>query len=156
MSHPQPFVDPRGQRFAAVVTSVVLAASLVTSATAAGPWILAVQAVVFVIGAGSLARHPYGLVFRRWVRPRLGAPTELEDAAAPRFAQLVGAVFAVAGLVGYVAGAPLVGQVATGLALVAALLNAAVGLCLGCELHLLIVRALGRPVRPRTVTPTAG
>ena len=37
---------------------------------------------------------------------------------------------------------PAVGFVATGLALVAALLNAATGFCLGCELYLTARRAL--------------
>jgi hypothetical protein len=81
------------------------------------------------------------------VTPRLGPVTEREDEAPPRFAQLVGFGFALVGTLGYLAGAPLVGAVATGLALVAALLNAAAGFCLGCELYLLARRA--RPaVRP--------
>ena len=80
---------------------------------------------------------PTGVVFRRLVRPRLAPPAELEDAAPPRFAQGVGLVFAVVALVAYLAGATLLAQVAVGLALVAALLNAVFGLCLGCELYLL-------------------
>ena len=55
------------------------------------------------------------------------------------------AVFAVVGAAGYLLGAPALGAVATGLALVAALLNAATGFCLGCELYLIARRAL--PVR---------
>ena len=49
----------------------------------------------------------------------------------------------------------MVGLVATGFALAAALLNAVFGYCLGCELHLLLVRALGRPIGPRFVTPSS-
>lgn len=147
------FVDPRGLRFGAAVTSVVLAITIVTSAW----WLLAVQAVVFALGAVDLRRQPYGIVFRTLVRPRLGPPPELEAAAPPQFAQLVGLVFTVAGLVFYVAGVPLVGAILAGLALVAALLNAVFALCLGCELHLLLVRALGRPLGPRFVpTSSAG
>ena len=93
------------------------------------------------------------MLFRRLVRPRLAAPAELEAAAPPQFAQLVGLVFAVVGVVGFLAGSPVLGLVATGFALVAALLNAVFGFCLGCELHLLLVRALGRPAGPRFVTP---
>jgi hypothetical protein len=74
------------------------------------------------------------------VRPRLAAPEHLEDPQPPRFAQAVGLGFAVVGLVGYLAGAPLVGAIATGFALVAALLNAVFGFCLGCELYLRIRR----------------
>ena len=44
------------------------------------------------------------------------------------------------GLAGYFTGATVLGVVATGFALVAAFVNAAVGLCLGCEAYLLIQR----------------
>jgi hypothetical protein len=54
-------------------------------------------------------------------------------------------VFAVVGAAGYLLGAPVLGAVATGFALVAALLNAATGFCLGCELYLTVRRA--RPAR---------
>ena len=139
MSEPsaQKRVDPRGLRFAAGVTTVVLALTLVLN----NPWPLAVQAVVFAISvAFGVQASPYGLLFKRLIRPRLGPPKELEDAGPPRFAQLVGLVFAVAGLAGYLAGATVLGVVATGFALVAAFVNAAVGLCLGCEAYLLIHR----------------
>ena len=130
-------VDPRGLRFAAGVTTVVLALTLVLN----NPWPLAVQAAVFAISvAFGVQASPYGLLFKRLIRPRLGPPKELEDAAPPRFAQLVGLVFAVAGLIGYLTGATVLGVVATGFALVAAFVNAAVGLCLGCEAYLLIHR----------------
>jgi hypothetical protein len=134
---PHPKVDPRGLRFAAGVTTVLLALTLVTGSA----WPLAVQAVVFAISvAFGVRASPYGVVFKRLVRPRLGPPAELEDAAPPRFAQLVGLVFAVAGLTGYLTGATVLGVAATAFALVAAFVNAAVGLCLGCEAYLLIKR----------------
>jgi uncharacterized protein DUF4395 len=133
----RPQVDVRGPRFGAWVTTVVLAVVLVT-----GWWpLLAAQAVVFWVGAlAGLRWAPYGLVFRHLVAPRLGPVTEREDAAPPRFAQAVGGVFAVVGVVGFATGVAPLGLVATGLALVAALLNAAVGLCLGCEMYLLLRR----------------
>jgi hypothetical protein len=133
----QPQVDPRGLRFAAGVTTVLLALTLIFGS----PWILAVQTLVFAIAvAFGVQASPYGQVFKRLIRPRLGRPKELEDAAPPRFAQLVGLIFAVVGLVGYLTGATVLGVVATGFALVAAFVNAAVGLCLGCEAYLLIHR----------------
>ncbi len=145
------YVDPRGPRFGAAVTTVVLAVVLVTGSG----WLLAAQAVVFALGAIlGLARAPYGLLFRRLVRPRLGPPAELEAEAPPRFAQGVGLAFAVVGAVGYVTGITWLGIVATGFALAAAFLNAAFGYCLGCEMHLLLTRALGRPVT-RFAPPTA-
>jgi hypothetical protein len=130
-------VDPRGQRFAAAVTTIVLAVTLVTGSA----WPLAVQAVVFAVSvAFGVQASPYGLIFKQLIRPRLGPPKEFEDAAPPRFAQAVGLVFAVVGLAGYLSGATVLGVVATAFALVAAFVNAAVGLCLGCEAYLLIQR----------------
>jgi hypothetical protein len=137
LNTPRQQIDVRGPRFGAWITTVVLAVVLVT-----GWWpLLAAQAVVFAIGAfAGLGRAPYGLLFRHLVAPRLGPVTEREDPAPPRFAQAVGLAFAVLGVVGYAAGLTALGVVATALALVAALLNAAVGFCLGCEMYLLLRR----------------
>jgi hypothetical protein len=132
-------IDVRAPRFGAWVTSFVLAAALLTGSV----WVIAAQAVVFA--AGAAGRPPYGLLFKRFVAPRLGPPSATEDSRPPRFAQAVGLVFAVVGVVGYGSGVPVLGAVATAFALVAALLNASVGLCLGCELYLTWLRA--RPVR---------
>jgi hypothetical protein len=132
-------IDVRAPRFAAWLTSAVLAAVLLTGSGV----LLAVQAVVFAIGALAGMRYaPYGFVFRSLVAPRLGTVRERESEQPVRFAQFVGLLFAVVGTAGYLLGAPVLGAVATGLALVAALLNAAVGFCLGCELYLLVRRAL--------------
>jgi hypothetical protein len=130
-------IDPRGQRFAAAVTSVVLTVVLVL-----GSWVpLAAQAVVFAVGVVFGLRYaPYALLYKALVRPRLGPPAELEDDAPPRFAQGVGLAFALAGTAGYGLGVTWLGLVATALALVAAFLNAAFGFCLGCEMYLLIKR----------------
>lgn len=134
-------IDPRGPRFAATLTTLVLAAALLLAPSAATVTLLAVQLVVFAIGAvGGVQRTPYSWLFRTLLRPRLGKPAELEDAAPPQFAQAVGLVFAVVALVGYVAGVDLLGAVATGFALAAAFLNAAFGFCLGCEVYLLLQR----------------
>ncbi|MFJ4850281.1 MULTISPECIES: DUF4395 domain-containing protein [unclassified Streptomyces] len=133
-------IDARGPRFAASLTTVVLAAVLVTGSG----WLLAVQALVFAVGAALGVQHsPYGLLFRTVVRPRLGPPTETEDPAPPRFAQAVGLVFAVIGLVGWFAGPQWLGMAATGCALAAAFLNAVFAYCLGCEMYLLVRRTTG-------------
>lgn len=133
-----PVVDPRGLRFAATLTALVLALVLVTG----NGWLLAAQALVFALGA--VDQPPYGLVFRRFVRPRLGPPAELEDARPPRFAQVVGLVFAVTGVVGFAFGNGVVVLAAAAAALIAAFLNAAFGICLGCELYLLFRRTSSR------------
>ncbi|MDR8407234.1 DUF4395 domain-containing protein [Nonomuraea sp. 3-1Str] len=123
--------DPRALRFGAAVTTLVLALVLVTGSA----WLLAAQAVVFALGVAG--RSPYGMVFRALVR---SAPKVTEDARPPRFAQGVGLVFAVAGLAGLLAGITPLALGATAAALLAAFLNAAFGLCLGCETYLLIRR----------------
>jgi hypothetical protein len=131
-------VDVRGPRFTAWVTTVVLVAALVAAAFSwvAAAVILGIQTIVFAIGAWlGPAQHPYGLFFRRLVAPRLGPVTEREPVPPLKFAQLVGLVFAVVGTIGFAAGVPLLGLVATGFALAAAFLNAAFGICLGCQLY---------------------
>lgn len=126
-------IDPRGPRFGAAVTSVVLAAALVLSS----PVLLLLQAVAFAIGAfAGPARQPYGIVFRRFVRPRLAAPDHLEDPAAPRFAQACGLAFALVGLAGFALGATWLALAAIAAAFAAAFLNAAFNFCIGCEIYL--------------------
>jgi Ca2+/Na+ antiporter len=141
-------VDVRGPRFAAWVTTAVLVLALVVSAASplAAAVILGVQAVIFAIGAvGGPRRHPYGRVFAGVVAPRLGPVKEREPVAPLKFAQLVGLIFAVVGATAFAAGAFLVGVIATAFALVAAFLNAAFGICLGCQLYPLVARMRPTP-----------
>ena len=134
-------LDPRGPQFSAALTAIVLAAVLLTPPPV-GIVLLAAQAVIFALGAvRGVHTSPYAVLFRTLVRPRLSAPTEWEDPQPPRFAQAVGLGFALVGLVALLAGATVLGQVAVGAALVAALLNAVFAFCLGCEVYLLIRRA---------------
>ncbi|MGH3494201.1 MAG: DUF4395 domain-containing protein [Sciscionella sp.] len=143
-------IDPRGPRFVASLTTLVLAVALVAAPSPLTIVLLAVQATVFGIGVGGGIQHtPYSWVFRTFVRPRLAAPRELEDSAPPRFAQGLGLVFALLALVSYLAGAALLGSILTGLALAAAILNAAFGFCMGCEIYLLLKR-----LTPATITHT--
>jgi Ca2+/Na+ antiporter len=136
-------VDVRGPRFAAWVTTAVLVLTLIASAASplAAAIILGLQAVVFAIGAlAGPRRHPYGRLFANVVAPRLGPVKEREPVPPLKFAQLVGLVFAVVGAVAFAVGASLVGIIATACALAAAFLNAAFGICLGCQLYPLVVR----------------
>jgi hypothetical protein len=132
-----PGIDPRGPRFAAALTSVVLAVAVATGSV----WLLAAQVVVFALGSlvGPTAT-PYAAAFRRLVRPRIGPPTDLEDPRPPRFAQTVGLVVTGTGVLAAAAGLPAAVVVAGGIALVAALLNAVFDLCLGCEVYLRLAR----------------
>lgn len=135
-------IDPRGPRFGAGITTAVLAALLLLGPTSGlSAALLAIQTLAFAAGA-VLGPHaqPYGLIYRRFVRPRLGPPAELEDPAPPRFAQAVGLAFALVALVGLLAGLSIVFYFAIALALAAAFLNTAFDFCLGCEMYLLIKR----------------
>ena len=133
-------IDPRGPRVGAALTAALLVVVLLLpGATAAVA--LAVVAALFAVGAVRGAHGSVqGLLYRRLIRPRLAPPAELEDPRPPRFAQLVGLVVTGAGVLLAAAGVPAAVPVAAALALVAAVLNAAFGLCLGCELYLLGVR----------------
>ena len=139
MSAPQ--IDPRGQRFTASVNLVGFSVALVAAPSVLTKVLLLVLAAAFLFGTGAGPhRTPWALFYKLFIRPRLGAPKELEDAAPPRFAQGVGLAFTVVALVGYLSGATLLGAIATGFALAAAFLNAVFGYCLGCEVYLLIRR----------------
>jgi hypothetical protein len=130
-------LDPRGVRFAAAVTTVVLAIVLITGSG----WLVAAQAIAFALPAlFGMRLSPYGALFRALIRPRLGPPAETEDAAPVRFSQTVGLVFTVVAAVGYLSGVTALGIVATACALLAAFLNAAFGFCLGCEMYGLVTR----------------
>jgi len=141
-------VDVRGPRFTAWVTTVVIIATLIASAVSdvAAAVILGLEAVVFAIGAaGGPRRHPYGRIFATFVAPRLGPVTDREPVPPLKFAQLVGFLFAVVGAAGFAFGPPALGLTATAFALVAAFLNAAFGICLGCQLYPLVARLRRAP-----------
>jgi hypothetical protein len=140
-------VDIRGPRFAAWLTTAVLVVTVISAgfSPVLAAVLLGLQAVVFAIGAwGGPRRHPYGRLFTALVAPRVGPVTEREPVPPLRFAQLVGLVFAVIGTAGFACGSPTVGIVATASALFAAFLNAAFGICLGCQIYPLVARL--RPV----------
>ena len=143
-------IDPRSPRFGAGITAVLL---LVVIGLDLGGADLAATilfgAITLLFGWGAFAgvkRHPYGALYRAVVRPRLKPPTELEDPVPPTFAQGVGFVITLAGLVLHLAGVPYALVIAAAAAFVAAFLNSVFGYCLGCQIYLLLVRAgiLGR------------
>jgi len=131
-------IDPRGPRFGAAITTVVLAIILFTIPSTVAVALLAIQTLVFALGAFvGLQAQPYGILYRKLVAPKLGKPTELEAVEPPQFAQLVGFLFAASGLVAILAGADLVATIAVGFAMGAAFLNAVFNFCLGCEMYLI-------------------
>ena len=139
-------IDARGPQFTAAVTAVVLVAVLLLP-TPVATVLIGVQALLFALGAfAGVQRTPTAWVFRHVVRPHLrGRTPAFEDPQPPRFAQAVGLVFALVAFAGYAAGLLPLAVAATGLALVAALLNALFRFCLGCEMYLLIKRISARP-----------
>lgn len=142
-------IDPRGPRFGASITAVLLLVVLFlgilglqsTPLATAALILLGLLVVLFAWGAfAGIQRHPYGAIYRALVRPRLAPPTELEDPVPPTFAQGVGLLVTAVGLVLGLLGIPVAVPIAAAAAFVAAFLNAAFGLCLGCQLYLLLVR----------------
>ncbi|MEV1131007.1 DUF4395 domain-containing protein [Agromyces sp. NPDC049794] len=150
MSHPERTgidagIDPRGPRFTASVTAVLLLATVVLGvggATLAAWILLTVISLVFAWSAvAGIRRNPFALVFRSLVRPRLRPPAELEDPRPPTFAQGVGFVVTIVGVILGPLGVAAAVPIAAAAAFIAAFLNAVFGYCLGCQLYLLLVRA---------------
>jgi hypothetical protein len=130
-------IDVRGPRFSATLTVIVLAIALATQ----NVWVLALQALVFAIGAIRGPQFtPYAFIFKRIVKPRLRGEVVTEDSRPPQFAQSVGFVFALVGLLGAAIGSVPVFSIAVGFALAAAFLNSVFNYCLGCEMYLLVLR----------------
>ncbi|MFS0733383.1 DUF4395 domain-containing protein [Microbacterium sp. 1P10UB] len=171
-------IDPRGPRFAASITAVLLAITVLVSLTGMstsrtfgwfayqplasemflpdtwavraaslgeraldpGFLLLLVVALLFAWSVVAPRTAPWGVLFRRLIRPRLRPPTDLEDPRPPRFAQGVGLFVSAAGLVLHLAGVPWALPIAAAMAFVAAFLNAVFGVCLGCMLYLALQR----------------
>jgi hypothetical protein len=152
-------IDPRGPRFGAGISAVLLLvtvglglvggtpATLVDRILQPAFLLLLAISLVFALGAfAGIARHPYGWLFRKLIRPRLKPPIELEDPAPPTFAQGIGFAVTAIGVLLHLVGVPYAIVVAAALAFVAAFLNSVFAYCIGCQLYLLLVRAgvLGR------------
>ena len=130
-------IDARGPRFAALITTLVLVIAIATHSV----WVIALQLIVFAIGAFRGPQFtPYSVIFRKFVRPRLKGVAPTEDIRPPQFAQTVGLVFALVATAGLLVHVSILFTLAAGAALAAAFLNAAFNYCLGCEMYLLLLR----------------
>lgn len=134
LTPPARFVDPRGQRFGAGFSAVILAGAIVFNA------VPVVALVALALLASSALGTRYWLLGKPWpaIRRtlRLG-PAELEHEYPPRFAQALGFIALALGLIAFVAGIPIIGW-----ALVAAVIGlqtllAVTGICVGCRLYFL-------------------
>jgi hypothetical protein len=152
-------IDPRGPRFNASITAALMLTVIgLALTTAAAPlpslaerlaepaFVLGVVvAAIFAWGAiAGVHRNPWGLLFRTLLRPRLAAPSYLESAAPPRFAQGVGLLVTAVGIVLHLAGVPFGLVAAASAAFIAAFLNAVFNFCLGCQIYLLLARLRAR------------
>lgn len=140
----EPAIDPRGPRFGAGITAVLLLVVIGLSlgqAQAAATVLFAFITLLFAWGAlAGVPRHPYGLVFKAVIRPRLAAPSHLENPKPPTFAQGVGFVITLVGLVLALVGVPYALVIFGGLAFIAAFLNSVFDYCFGCQIYLLLLR----------------
>jgi hypothetical protein len=152
-------IDPRGPRFGAAITGVLLLVTIglwLSGLPVAATIVFAYITIVFAWGAfAGVQRHPYGLFFKSVIRPRLKPPTELEDPTPPTFAQGVGLVITLVGLLlSLIPGVGLALPIAAALAFIAAFLNSVFAYCLGCQIYLLLVR-LGVLGKSRSGSPAA-
>ena len=139
-------IDPRGPRFGAAITAVLLLTvvylSLSPTTFSVSVSLHGIVVALFAIGAflGN-SKHPYGYLYKKLVRPLLKAPKELEDSRPPQFAQLVGLLVAGTGLVLGGFNIQLGLTIAASAAFFAAFLNAVFNYCLGCQIWLGLARA---------------
>lgn len=139
-------VDPRALRFSAAATASVLVVVLLTVGPARplALGLLASQVAVFGFTAFvSVHWSIWAQIFARFIWPRIGAATELEDARPVRFAQFMGFVLTALALLGFLIGVDGVGYGLTALAVLGAVINATTGVCLGCRIYLLARRLQG-------------
>lgn len=135
LTPPARSIDPRGQRFGAGVSAVIL-----VIAFAAGlPWLAVLVGVNLAVSAAFGTR--FFVPGRAWpgVRRvlRLGPPAEPEHEYPPRFAQALGAIFlGLAGL-SFLAGLAPLGWLLVGAVAGLQVLLAATGICVGCRLYVL-------------------
>jgi len=132
-------IDSRGPRTNQAIVGVgALIAFLLQQ-----EWIIVLLALQLIVGL-TLGRR-FCLPCRLWfdvLQPRLGEGT-IEDARVPRFANIIGSVFLTVSSILLYAGSSSIGW---GLALIVAalaLLAATTGVCVGCEMYMLIARARG-------------
>ncbi len=131
---PARFIDPRGQRFGAAVSAVVLAVAFLLDL----PWLAALVGLNLLLSAAFGTR--LFLPGRAWplIRRtlRLG-PTEPEHEYPPRFAQAMGGTFLAVATLAFVVGLPVLGWLLVAAVAGLQTLLAATGICVGCRMYFL-------------------
>jgi len=136
---PKP-IDPRGPQFNQACIAAVLLVAFV------GNWPLVVPGVAVVLLAGAALGPRFGLFlafFATVVKPRLSPPSELEDPRPPRFAAALGTLVLAAATVAFVADQVDLGGILALAVAVLAGLAAGSGICVGCEIYLVMARMRG-------------
>ena len=135
-----PFPRTVDERAARLVATGVVAGSLL--AVLVWPWLAVALAVGFALRVAWGPRcSPLALVVTRVVLPRLSGPERPVPGPPKRFAQTIGLVTSTAAVVALVAGSPTAATVLLAVLVVAAGLEAAFGLCLGCVMFAGLMRA---------------
>jgi hypothetical protein len=128
-------VDPRGLRFAAALTSVVLGLAIVLGPPI-GLVLLAVQTLIFAFGAVlGLPHQPYTVLYRSLVARQDPALNTLVPEQPARFAQALSMLVSVVALLAGIVGANPAFYLFAGAACAAAVVHAAFNYCLGCHLY---------------------
>lgn len=147
---PPKAIDPRGPRFNQAVLATVLFVAFVAN----WPWAVPVLAGCLLAGVvGGPRFGPFLAFYAAVIKPRLAPPGELEDPRPPRFAATVGTVVLAASTVAFVAGNVDVGWALALIVAVLAGLAATSGICVGCEIYLLVARRRGLSVPRHTAGP---
>jgi hypothetical protein len=135
------FPNPVNEKAARVVAGAVVVLAVAAIATG-WRWLLIVLAIGFALRVLAGPRFsPLGLLATKLIAPRLGAP-KLVSGPPKRFAQAMGLTFSLAAaLLAYVFDATTAAWILTGMLAVAALLESALALCLGCQVFALLMRA---------------
>jgi hypothetical protein len=131
---PARFIDPRGQRFGAGVSAVVLVLAFILNV----PWLAALVGLNLLVSAAFGTR--LFLPGRAWpaIRTALRLGTaEPEHEYPPRFAQALGGTFLALATIAFLVGLPVLGWVLAGAVAGLQALLAATGICVGCRLYFL-------------------
>ena len=126
-------IDPRGQRFGAGLSAVVLAVTILLDLP------IGVALVAVALGVSSALGTRWFVFGRPWptVRRllRLGPPNAPEPEVGPRFAQALGTTFLALGTILLLAGLRPIGWLPVVAVVALQTLLAVTGYCLGCRLY---------------------
>ena len=127
-------IDPRGHRFGAGSSAILLVGAFVTGLT----WLVAlVLLTIGVSAAFGLRFSVYGAIWRRIARALALPKVEPEHEYPPRFAQVLGSTALILALIAFALGATMVGWALTLAVAGLQTLLATTGYCLGCRLYFL-------------------